>query len=186
MKSKLFIGILVAISFLLLSSQTNAQSYIGYSSYAGGASIEEVLNLQVINGEAYLIGSTRSANFPSTNGTTLRGEADFTITKFSTTGSVIYSTYLGGRGNETLTGFKIINGEVYIAAFTDSINYPVTNGSVFSGRRDIVVTKLNTSGNIVFSTYLGGSGNDFPVTRLMIIVPGRVERDHLLFSFSKK
>jgi hypothetical protein len=162
MKSKLFMRFIVAISFILLNQSIQAQSYIGYSSYVGGASIEEVLNLQVINGEAYLIGNTRSANFPSTNGTTLRGEADFTITKFSSTGSVIYATYLGGRGNDVLTGIKIINGELFIAGYTDSINYPVTNGTVFRGRRDAVVTKLNASGNIAFSTYLGGIGSDFP------------------------
>ena len=118
--------------------------------------------MQVINGETYLLGTTRSANFPVTNGSIYRGGLDMTLTKFSNSGTVIYATYIGGLGNDFITSMKIVNGEVYLAAYTDSINYPVTNGSVFRGRRDAVVTKLNTSGNIAFSTYIGGNGSDYP------------------------
>ncbi len=149
---------------LLLSfSDATGQAYIGYSKYAGGSGIEEVTEMQVINGETYLLGSTRSANFPVTNGSIFRGGLDITLTKYSNNGTVIYATYLGGLGNETVTSMKIINGEVYIAAYTDSINYPVTNGTVFRGKRDAVVTKLTTTGSIAFSTYLGGNGSDYPI-----------------------
>ncbi len=166
---------LLVVSMLLnLPFEGQSQAYIGFSKYAGGNAIEEVTEIQVINGETYLLCSTRSANFPVTNSSVFRGEIDITLTKFDNAGNVLFATYLGGRGNETATAMKIVNGEIYIAAYTDSINYPVTNASVFTGRRDAVVTKLDASGNILFSTYIGGNGSDYPAFGALHIEGNRV------------
>lgn len=118
--------------------------------------------MQVINGESYVLGTTRSNNYPVTNGSSFKGNFDLTITKYGTNGVVLYSSYLGGRGNETVTSWQVLNGEVYLTGYTDSINFPVTNGSFFHGGRDVFVTKFATTGAIAFSTYLGGAGGDAP------------------------
>lgn len=78
---------------------------------------------------------------------------------------LIYSTYLGGSGDDFLGGITVDNaGNVYVIGDTSSLNIPTTNAydSTPNGSNDVFITKINASGsNIVFSTYLGGSGDDY-------------------------
>jgi uncharacterized protein (TIGR03437 family) len=88
-----------------------------------------------------------------------------------------YSTYLGGSSNDTVHAIAVdTQGSVYLAGETVSPDFPVTPGalqqkhagvpgndcSIFTGcyMPDAFVTKLDASGKIVYSTYLGGSGYD--------------------------
>ncbi|MEO8770841.1 MAG: SdrD B-like domain-containing protein [Ferruginibacter sp.] len=168
-RSKCILYITIAVAVAIFSNTAGfSQSYKNFSSFAGGSDVDNVTVMKVDNGETYVVGTTLSANFPVTNGSTYKGNGDLTITKYSTNGTVLYATYLGGRGNETLTAWQEINGEVFLTGYTDSINFPVTNGSVFHGGRDAFVTKLTTTGAIAFSTYLGGSGGDAPTGALQI------------------
>lgn len=149
------------ITLALLSGNAQAQSYINFSKYSGGTSADSATKMVVANGETYLLQTTTSANFPVTNSSTYSGKRDLAFTKYNSTGAIVYSTYLGGKGDEYMIDMKVANGEVYIVGTTDSSGYPVTNGSSYKGSSDIIVTKLGQSGNIVFSTYLGGSNSDF-------------------------
>jgi uncharacterized protein (TIGR03437 family) len=88
-----------------------------------------------------------------------------------------YSTYLGGSSNDTVHAIAVdVQGNVYLAGETVSADFPTTPGafqqkhagipgndcSIFTGcyLPDAFVTKLDASGKIVYSTYLGGSGYD--------------------------
>jgi uncharacterized repeat protein (TIGR01451 family) len=78
--------------------------------------------------------------------------------------TLIYSTYLGGSGDDPGSSIALdSSGNVYIAGTTSSTNFP-THGPAFAsnkGLSDIFVTKIDsTGGNIVYSTYIGGSGLD--------------------------
>ncbi len=149
------------IIFALRPGIANAQSYIDFSKFAGGSSADSSVKMLVVNNETYVVATTTSANFPVTNGSVYQGKKDLVATKYSSSGTILYSTYLGGLGDEYLTEMKVAGGEMYILGTSDSINYPVTNGTTFKGLTDVIVTKLGTNGNIVFSTYLGGSGIDY-------------------------
>ena len=89
------------------------------------------------------------------------------MTKLSPDGSsLVYSTYLGGSGSVE-NGRDIVvddSGEAYVTGFTDSNDFPTVNPpfqNVNGGGRDAFVTKLNANGTaLVYSTYLGGSGDD--------------------------
>jgi hypothetical protein len=144
----------------LFSTQSNAQGYVKFSTYSGGSGVDSVETSVVVNGETYVLASTTSANYPVTNGSTYKGGVDAVITKYDINGNVVYSTYLGGSGDEDLFQLKVLNGEVFISGITTSPNYPVTNGSVYKGDEDVVVTKLSTSGSIIFGGYYGGDGYD--------------------------
>src|SRR5207302_9737939 len=125
-------------------------------------------------GNAYVAGATRSSDFPTTPGAfqpTLHGPEDATVTKLNSTGSaLIYSTYLGGYNQfavaENAFGIAIdAAGNAYVAGRTGSTDFPTTplafQASYAGGEHDAFVTKLNPSGTaLVYSTYLGGSGND--------------------------
>jgi hypothetical protein len=75
-----------------------------------------------------------------------------------------YSTYLGGGGNEEGNSIAVDSaGNVYVAGFTDSINFPLSQPSqpALGGQRDVFVVKLDPSGSrMLYSTYIGGNGQD--------------------------
>jgi len=81
---------------------------------------------------------------------------------------VVYSTYLGGSGNETATSIAVDStGAAYVTGFTTSTNFPTTSGSVQpvakhtgATNQETFVTKLKDDGSAqIYSTYLGGTGS---------------------------
>src|SRR5262249_12797413 len=72
-------------------------------------------------------------------------------------------SYLGGSGDDQATAIATDStGNVYVAGFTTSSNFPTAAAAqgAPAGFSDAFVTKLNPSGKLVYSTYLGGSGQD--------------------------
>jgi len=153
-------------------SKLNATgSGLVYSTYLGGSS-DDVGDSITIDaaGNAYVIGYTSSTDFPVTPGAfqmAYGGDPeDAFITKLNTTGTaLVYSTYLGGSGDDGGNSIVIdISGNAYVTGFTDSGNFPHTSGSFqtsLQGGYDAFVTKLNAAGAaLIYSTYLGGSGDE--------------------------
>ena len=140
------------------------------SSYLGGASDDRATAIAVdSSGNAYLTGSTYSANFPVANAfqPLSGGGQDAFVTKMSAAGTLVYSTYLGGAGGtvatpEAGTGIAVDSGGgAYVTGVTGSINFPVSNPlqSLLAGSQDAFALKLSVSGQaLVYSTYLGGHG----------------------------
>jgi hypothetical protein len=78
-----------------------------------------------------------------------------------------YSTYLGGTGSETAYSVAIDSaGDAYVTGVTASTNFPTTASAyqpVYAGDGDVFVTEFNPAGTgILFSTFLGGTGDDTP------------------------
>jgi uncharacterized protein (TIGR03437 family) len=139
-----------------------------YSTYLGGSDTDFGNGIKAdTNGEVYVTGVTYSVDFPTKDPlqANLRGLGNAFVSKFTPGGRLVYSTYLGGNGEDV--GFAITidsTGAAYAAGSTDSSNFPTTPGGVQPsprGRIDGFVTKLNPSGGaIVYSTYLGGQADD--------------------------
>jgi hypothetical protein len=139
---------------------------LSYSTYLGGSGSDFGYGIAADHlGSAYVTGLTESANFPTSNPLqpTSHGEEDAFVAKFSATGSLDYSTYLGGGGD---AGYGIAvdaSGNVYVTGGTSSKNFPTTGPfqSTLLGTENAFVAKLNATGNaLIYSTYLGGSGQD--------------------------
>ncbi|MCP9496212.1 MAG: SBBP repeat-containing protein [Pyrinomonadaceae bacterium MAG19_C2-C3] len=148
-----------------------------YSTYLGGSGADRGRSIAVdTSGNAYVTGETSSTNFPTMNAlqSTYGGNQDAFVTKYNSSGSAyIFSTYLGGSGIDQ--GFGIAadsGGNSFVTGVTASgtANTPNSTGafptvnalqSIRAGGNDAFVSKLNATGNsLVYSTYLGGSGND--------------------------
>ncbi len=123
-----------------------------YSTYLGGSTTDSVTGIAIDrNGNAFVIGTTNSTNFPTTSGafdTTHNGGAnDGFVTKLNPNGTALgYSTFLGGMGWDTPNGIAVdTTGSVYVSGFTDSSNFPTTPGAFKRrnrGTNDAFVTKL--------------------------------------------
>jgi beta-propeller repeat-containing protein len=139
-----------------------------YSTYLGGTGTDIPNALAVDEtGNAYITGRT-SASFPTTAGafdTGLSGGSDAFVTKLDPDGSnLVYSTYLGGNGLDEGWGITVDgSGNAYASGQTSSTDFPTTVGAFDTtrdGSDDGFVTKLAADGSaLVYSTYLGGSGN---------------------------
>ncbi len=120
----------------------------------------------------YAGGVVFGAGFPASNGSTYQGgvnsddgnQYDIGIIKFNPLGTTrVYATYIGGStGNDQPHSLVVDNnGNLVIAGRTNSTDYPVTLPlSGPCGDKDIIVTKLDNSGNILASKKIGGTGDD--------------------------
>ncbi len=151
------------------------------STYLGGMGIDfaEALAIHPITGDVYVAGMTTSTDFPNTTGGAQTdyggGRWDAFVSRLSADlKQILQSTYLGGGKWDKVKALAIHpkTGEVYVAGFTDSINFPKTTGGAqasISGNGDAFVARLNSSlTQILQSTYLGGSKNEENVTALAI------------------
>jgi hypothetical protein len=146
-------------------------SALVYSTFLGGAGTDfgEGIALDAA-GNAYVTGTTQSANFPTTSDAyqnTYGGLIDAFVTKLNPSGStLVYSTFLGGSNTDEALGIAVdAAGNAYVAGDTVSANLPTTPGALQptkGGGYDAFFTKLNGSGSaLVYSSYLGGSSDDF-------------------------
>jgi hypothetical protein len=148
---------------------------LAYSTFLGGSGGDNGLGIAVdVAGNAYVTGSTKSYNFPTTPGafqTTCGGGGcvgDAFVTKLNPSGSaLVYSTFLGGFSFDGGSGIALdASGDAFVTGFTESTDFPVTAGAFQTACggtcvENGFVTELNPSGSaLVYSTYLGGSGGD--------------------------
>src|SRR6266850_1547370 len=143
-----------------------------YSTYLGGSGDDLGASIAVdSSNNVYVAGTTSSTNFPTQNPafSAKAGLSDILVTKINAAGNaIIYSTYIGGLGNDRGSGIAVdAGGNAFVAGRVDSAStdFPTTAGALATiyrgGDFDGVVFKLNPQGNaLIYSTYLGGEEND--------------------------
>ncbi len=154
---------------------TNPNGAVLYSSFIGGSSTDNLTGMTVdSNGVMYLVGTTTSVDFPTTAGA-------YSITQIGTTNafvieldpsqpsssSLVYSTYLGGTGNDDEgQGIAVAGGKIYVTGFTNSTDFPVVGAyqSTYGGGYDAFVAEIDPAqsgaASVIASTFLGGSNLD--------------------------
>lgn len=143
-----------------------------YSTYLGGNDNDFGNAIAVDSaGNAYVTGYTASTNFPGVAAGSIQPSNlgiynGFVATLNATGAALVYSTYLGGNSFDTGNAIAVdASGNAYVAGTTRSTNFVgVTSASLQptnGGAADAFIAELNAGGTgLVFSTYLGGSGND--------------------------
>jgi len=120
------------------------------------------------SGSAVVIGHTISATFPLKNAFESNYDSEYGtgfVTKLSSDGrSLVYSTYYGGSREEFPWAVRLDSqGNAYTTGSTWSLDFPTLKAlqTTLAGNFDWYVGKFSPSGTLVFSTYLGGSANDY-------------------------
>lgn len=154
-------------------------SALDYASLIGGAAGSAIAIDSA--GNAYVTGAVwEPADFPAVDAyqPTFGGGGsvglDAFLLKVNPSGSaLVYSTFLGGSGDDQGSGIAVdSSGDVYVAGNTDSPNFPQLNpiagacvGTCGTGQnQDLFLTEFNAAGSaLIYSTLIGGSGNDTTV-----------------------
>jgi uncharacterized repeat protein (TIGR01451 family) len=166
-------------------AKINSSGSLAYSTRLGGTGEDEVHAVAVdAAGNAYVAGVTFSSDFPTLNPLPGQGNLhlgdcatynycmDGFVSRLDPSGTLVFSTYLGGSGEEQATSIAVdSSGSVYVAGITNSSDFPTKNplpgqnafhqDSCGAGACDDgFVVKIDSSGSLVYATYLGGSGED--------------------------
>ncbi len=153
-----------------LIAEENAYS-VSYSSFLGGAMDDKLFGLNLDDDDNILLtGLTQSSDFPLIN----EFQSDITgfeafIVKLSADGQDLeFSSFYGGSNVDF--GYDIVSDaddNIYFTGHSASSNIPLLNPiqSIHAGggsdKSDIILGKINSDGELLFSSYLGGSGDDF-------------------------
>ncbi|MCM2272241.1 MAG: SBBP repeat-containing protein [candidate division Zixibacteria bacterium] len=143
-----------------------AGNSLSYSTYLGGGNIDFANDIAVYYDDAIVVGATLSSNFPLNN--PLQGdhvgEYDGFVTRLTSLGTAtVYSTYLGGSDSTFLSGVAVdklgltyMTGSTYATDFFERDSYHSDQPG-----RDAIAVMIEANGSgIVYSSYLGGNGED--------------------------
>jgi hypothetical protein len=161
-------------------TKLNSDGSLGYSTYLGGSSGDVGVGISVdSSGNAYVVGSTSSQDFPRTAGvyqSPSSGNGEIFVAKLNSTGALSFSMYFGGSEDDAATsGVADSSGNTYITGVTNSDDFPFTPGALQTTRgggmcgpsynpkpcADAFVAKLNATGtDLTYATFLGGDNVD--------------------------
>jgi hypothetical protein len=151
----------------------NADKTLAWASYFGGTMEDAIYSVDVLSdGSFVVVGNTRSATGISTSNAYLSempGENCGFVARFDENGMIIWSTYFGGSGNQFDFPNLVISvkansfDEIIVCGYTKSTDFPVTPNAFqenHGGGDDGFISKFSTSGELIWSTYYGGSNTD--------------------------
>ncbi len=141
-----------------------------YSTLFGGSGADQARCVAVDSaGNAFLPGYTDSSDtgpapFPLLNPiqATYGGASDAFIAKFDSSGALVYSTYYGGTQYDRFEAcYMDIHDRLHLAGWTESTDFPTMNPvQSYAGGTDAVLTVMDASDAVFFSTFYGGSESD--------------------------
>lgn len=158
------------------SINTIREGYEGYddffifSRYLGGSNVDvgEYGESGVAlgnDGNIFVVGSTESSDFPTLNAYDSSynggdfGDEDGFVTKLSREGSIIWSTFLGGKNYDMSYDIVVDSkNNLIVTGKTHSDDFPTVNGynEEYGGSEELFITKFDSNGIVIWSTFLGG------------------------------
>lgn len=159
----------VCCTTAFVASYDFQQAGLNWSTFLGGGGVHALALDRAGN---VVVGGVAGQDFPVTQDaydTSFNGTADVFVSKLDPTGStLLWATFLGGEDWEAATSLALDDsGDVYVAGSTSSAGFPTTPWAIATtyrgGVNDCFLSRLSRDGQrLVWSTYLGGSGQDAP------------------------
>jgi hypothetical protein len=142
-----------------------------WATYCGGSQADSFWGMALdAAGDGVVGGRSTSTNFPTTPGAydvSHNGGEDAVVVKLSgVSGTMLWSTFIGGSGSETASEFAVsFSGDVYFGSSAPNGGFPTTPGAFMTtgggSSAAVVFGKLSSSGaSLLWSTYLGGSQDE--------------------------
>lgn len=146
-------------------AKIDSDGQFAWGSFIGGSEMDWGRGIAASCQGVYVTGNTDSADFVPTGGfdLTYGGDSDAYIVRASPTGALLWSTFLGGSDRDRGYGIATDKSScAIVVGYTRSADFPLKNGFGPSAPAiaDAYVTKVSPSGQIVWSTLLGGSSGD--------------------------
>ncbi len=164
---------------------TSGTAYL-FSTYLG-KTVEDTKDIELYGvavnsmGSTYVVGRTNSSSYPTVGASQSSyggGTYDAVVSRLASNGgSLLFSTYLGGSGDDEAYAVSVpLGGGPCVTGFTDSGNFPSTAGAydnTANGGADAFLTRFDSGGARVYSTYLGSSAADYGMG-VVVLVNGTV------------
>jgi len=152
-------------------AKLSSSGAVSYATYLGGSGDDQGFAIAVDSSlNAYVVGVTNSTGFATPGAMQITfggGTFDAFLAKLNPTGtSKVYATYIGGSALDEAFGVAVdSSGNAYVAGLTSSTDFkPTPTGAQTlygGGFADAFVVKVKADGTAaLYSTYLGGSGDD--------------------------
>jgi hypothetical protein len=184
-----------------VSKLNSTATQLSYSTFLGGTGTGSnpcatCLTGIVVDsaGDAFVSGLAWTTNFPTAAGVFqpnfAGGFHDAIVAELNPTGSgLIYASYLGGTGDDGATAIALdSSGNVYLRGNTFSVDFPVTPGAYQTsnaGGSDAWMASVNAGATkLTYSTYFGGSGNEYGVANRMIALDQSVPPNVYITGFT--
>lgn len=149
-----------------------------YSLYLGGGFFDNGTDIAADTfGNAYVIGTTNSQDFPVTEDAYQEIQPDnddFFITKINPVGVIVYSTFLGGSTNDNGNGIAVgLSSEIYVTGSATSTNFPVANAlqPQKGGYFDAIIAKIDLA-TPVYKLSIVKNGDDTNIFTIKSDPPG--------------
>ena len=151
----------------VIDPQGNGAADLVRSAYVGGSSGDNGWSVELDeSGTIWLSGSTASSDFPGITAAH-EGQNDAFVARITESGSGFSfdgTTLLGGGGDDVPRDLAFdAAGDLVLVGYSSSAGFPVTadaDDTSHNGQLDVFIAKLDVSGNILYSTFLGGSHDD--------------------------
>jgi hypothetical protein len=149
-----------------IACKFSADGSLEWATFLGGNEGDLARRLDLDSeGNVYIFGDTDSNNFPTTVGAYqeefLGGSDDAFLSKFNTSGELLWSTFIGGDDTDFGNGIVISDSdEIYLTGATNSENYPVSSDafqSELNSTQRAFVSVFSTAGDLGYSTFFGGN-----------------------------
>ena len=142
---------------------------IVWSTFVGGNSRDIAHGMAITDKAIWIVGETLSSNYPTTKDAISRnnfgGSGDIIMTKFSLDGAMLYSTYYGASGYDPAAGVTTdSDNNVWVIGRTNSADFKTTKNAMRSnleGAYDAFILKVSDSGQLLYSSLVGGELSDF-------------------------
>ena len=155
---------------VFVSRLDSSLSTLRASTFIGGGYNDYGLSIAIDGtGDVYVTGYTWSYNFPTTPGAydaSYDGSFDVFVSRLdSGLGTLLASTLIGGGSEDSGRSIAIDEtGDVYVAGYTWSSDFPATPGAYdesFNGICDVFVSRLDSNlSTLRASTFIGGDSDD--------------------------
>lgn len=154
----------------------NSSGALIWSTYIGGIATDIAKEIKIDNlGNLYCLAETNSSDFPiqnfpgAYNQPIIKGDFDFVLLKFNSVKNLVWSTFFGGTTDDSPRSLAIDGANnVYISGHVYSIDFPIQNlpgafnkSSMGGSISDFSLSKFNTTGVLIWSTYIGGSAYEY-------------------------